>query len=236
VLQQRVIPCCTTPSNLRGFLWLGGSETIGNHPASSRSEDAKHKIYARSRAHSGLGTLSCRPAAPRVPLLGPWGRGPARAPNCRARPIELLSSRFAPPGVLVSADLEILQFRGQTERLPCARAGKASLNLLKMLREGLLVGVRAAVLRAGAEGIPVREEGLGPAERGIREVAVEVIPFGVTRQGRRLPRPVRGRAHGPEAASLRPPGPPEETLRVPDSEATTRLAQELSATREYLRR
>ena len=62
-----------------------------------------------------------------------------------------------------------------------------------MLREGLLVAVRAAVLRAGKEEAPVREEGLRvKSNGGYREVAIEVIPIkGSGAQGRRLPGPVR---------------------------------------------
>ena len=57
--------------------------------------------------------------------------------------------------------------------------GKASLNLLKMLREGLLVAVRSAILRAGKEEATVRGEGLRvKSNGGYREVAIEVIPVG----------------------------------------------------------
>jgi two-component system CheB/CheR fusion protein len=235
VLQRGVLPTLHYALEPGGFLWLGSSETVGSHANLFDTEDAKHKIY---RKKTGLN-------APQGHFVV-QSRGVSRAPfsALALRPREsvdlpreadrLLSSRFAPPGVLVTVDLEILQFRGQTERFLAPAPGKASLSLLKMLREGLLVGVRAAVLRASAEHAPVREEGLKmQAQGGYREVSVEVIPV----------QPGTGKESGflilfedaPTASdpSLSPPRPPE-ALRVPDSEAT-RLAQELSATREYLR-
>ena len=80
--------------------------------------------------------------------------------------------------MLVSADLDIIQFRGDTGAYLAPAPGKASLNLMKMLREGLLVAVRAAIARAGKEGAPVREEGLRvKSNGGYRDVAVEVVPI-----------------------------------------------------------
>ena len=46
------------------------------------------------------------------------------------------------------------QFRGDTGPYLTPAPGKASLNLLKMLREGLLVGVRGALHKARREETP----------------------------------------------------------------------------------
>ena len=59
--------------------------------------------------------------------------------------------------MLVNDDLEILQFRGDTGRYLTPAPGKASLNLLKMLRDGLLIGVRGALHKAKREDTSVTE-------------------------------------------------------------------------------
>jgi two-component system, chemotaxis family, CheB/CheR fusion protein len=80
--------------------------------------------------------------------------------------------------VLVSSDLEILQFRGDTSPYLASAPGKATLNLFRMLREGLLPGVHAAITRARAERVPVRQENLQvKTNGGLRGVTVEVIPI-----------------------------------------------------------
>ena len=74
--------------------------------------------------------------------------------------------------------MDIVQFRGDTGAYLAPAAGAPSTHLFKMLREGLLVGVRAAILRAEAEGRTVREERLRvKSDTGFRELAVEVIPI-----------------------------------------------------------
>ena len=151
----------------------------------------------------------------------------------------IASTRFAPPGVLVSTDLEILQYRGDTSAYLAPASGKASLNLLKMLREGLLVGVRAAILRAGNERAPVREEGLRiKSSDGYRDVAIEVIPLSAVQGGKQsgfliLFEDAQALAHAPIAPSS---SAAVDALIATDPIATdaARLEQELGATREYL--
>jgi two-component system CheB/CheR fusion protein len=80
----------------------------------------------------------------------------------------ILLSRYSPPGVLVNSDLEILQFRGDTSSFLAPAPGKASMNLLKMLREGLLGGIRSAMMAARADNVTVRKDGLQVRSGGKR--------------------------------------------------------------------
>jgi two-component system CheB/CheR fusion protein len=138
---------------------------------------------------------------------------------------------------VVNADFEILQFRGDTSAYLTPAPGRASLNLLKMLREGLLVGVRAALQQAKRDETPVRQEGLKVRSDGGHEVVqVEVIPLGG----------YPGRDPGflvlfePEAPPrARPPVSRSRSTRadqdlVQSDREIRRLKDELTATREYL--
>ena len=59
--------------------------------------------------------------------------------------------------------------------------GDASLNLLKMTKEGLLHGLRAALQRARKTHRPVRNTGLQlRSASGWKPVTVEIIPLGTT--------------------------------------------------------
>ena len=63
--------------------------------------------------------------------------------------------QFAPPGVLVNEELQIIQFRGPTHAylLPLS-AGQANFDVLKMAREGLMpLPCRAAPPLSGEEGL-----------------------------------------------------------------------------------
>ena len=52
-------------------------------------------------------------------------------------------NQFAPPGVLVNAELQVLQFRGPTGAFLEPPVGKASFDVLKMAREGLMLPLRS---------------------------------------------------------------------------------------------
>jgi len=245
--QQRIAPLLHYALKPTGFLVLGSSETVGSYRDLFAVADVAHKIFAR---RPGTGRFAFGPAAGRLPGL-PRGadRGPglpadaAGGAEVQKEADRILLARYAPPGVVVTADLEILQFRGDTGPYLAPAPGKASLNLLKMAREGLLVPLRAAVARAAKEQAAVRAEGLRvKSDGGIRALHLEVIPvdgsaargggFLVLFEDASPPAALpRGRRGGGEALHAGP-----ERLREEDTaeRRNARLAQELAATREYL--
>jgi|CXWL01.1.fsa_nt_gi two-component system CheB/CheR fusion protein len=239
VLQQRVMPLMHYALKPSGCLWLGGSETIGNHRNLFQVQDAKHKIYVKKPGSTpGYGHFQLPQAGvPRV-AFAPVGARPNESAELQREADRVLSGKFAPPAVLVSADLEILQFRGETGPYLAPAPGKASLNLLKMLREGLMVAVRAAVLRAGKEGITVREEGLKVrSNEGYEDVAVEVIPLRGqgAKEGSFLVLFESSQDHRPRPATRSPLADGRETAeREMTENDSARVAQELAATREFL--
>src|SRR5262249_34977377 len=96
--------------------------------------------------------------------------------------MRLLLTKYAPPAVIVDNDLRIVHARGQTGAYLELAPGDASLNLLKMTREGLLYGLRAAINEARKAAAPVRKSGLRVKTDGkVHNVTVEVTPLsGVT--------------------------------------------------------
>jgi two-component system CheB/CheR fusion protein len=144
--------------------------------------------------------------------------------------------RYAPTGVVVDADLQITQFRGQTGPFLEPAPGEANLNLLKMAREGLLYALRTAFHTVRKTKQPVRKDGLQVRSgNGWKPVALEVIPLTTLGRpyylvlfeegsGRRIdeapPKAARqsGRGRAPAA---------------PDQKAML-LQRELAASREYL--
>ncbi|MGH7695074.1 MAG: CheR family methyltransferase, partial [Gemmatimonadaceae bacterium] len=239
VLQQRVIPILHYGLRPNGYLWLGSSETIGSYRDLFEADDVRQKLYTRK---SGGGH-----AAPNIPWRArpdhyptpPLPRPPHTVdvvPGVAEQHKEadrILLSRYAPPGVLITGDLDIVQFRGDTGLFLTPAPGKASLNLLKMLREGLLVGVRSAVHKAKREKIPVREEGLRVRSNGgYRTVDVEVIPLkGDSSDAAFL---VMFVERQPGATRAKSPSAAKKIKQAEDAEIETRLKRELVATREYL--
>src|SRR2546422_3926116 len=181
-LQERVIPVFHYALKPTGFLKLGPSESVGRFTNLFSAVDKKHKIYARKpgpSGHLGFGvTRGARIAAPARAQEQETG-GSAAAIEKEAD--RLIMGRYAPAGVVVNADMQIVQFRGKTGPYLEATPGAASLNLFKMAREGLPSALRHAVQRAAKSGAPVKADGLQvKANGGLREVSLEVIPLGPT--------------------------------------------------------
>jgi two-component system, chemotaxis family, CheB/CheR fusion protein len=183
-MQQRIIPTLHYALRPNGYLVLGKSETIGTFRDLFDLVDARHKLYFK------------KPVAPRLLLGGIISGARARAGHGPDRQIpahentvshlidaqkeaeRLLLTRYAPASVLVNDEFDILQFRGNTGAYLTPAPGRASLNLIKMLREGLLVPVRNLLNKARKEGEPERKEGLSvKSNGGYHDVAIEVLPI-----------------------------------------------------------
>lgn len=236
--QRRLLSVAHYALKPDGFLWLGSFETMGSCRDLFEPEAARHRIYRKkpNAARHGMQTLGPEHGF-HAPHMAGFLLQDTLASSTLAVQQEsdrILLSRFAPASVTVNGDFDILQFRGNTGRYLAPASGRPSLNLLKMLRDGLLSPVRAA-LREAKDGVaPVRKQGLRvEADAGWEDVDIEVIPmrgsgeedcYLVLFEPGRMP---AGRAF---------PGKKRSAVlgRGRAGQDATRLEQELTTTREYL--
>ena len=235
LLQKRVIPTFHYALRPNGFLFLGGSETTTGFEQLFGPVDRKHRIYVK-RATATRPVVDFSPgdypvseaATPRKPAIE------VGTVDIQREADRILLGRFAPATVLINGDMEILQFRGHTGLYLEPAPGSASLNLLKMAREGLFMELRTAVHKARRRGVSIRREGLRvKSNGGSRDVNIEVVPIksNGTRERYFLVLFEDGDGHRP----------PEEVVtgvragRAEKLEKTTvRLEQELTATKEHM--
>lgn len=91
---------------------------------------------------------------------------------------KLLLREFSPAAVVVNSQMDVMYFRGRTGVYLEHAAGNASLNLFKMVRESLMVSIRAALSKAGREDAPVKQAGIEFRHDGeVFELVIEVVPF-----------------------------------------------------------
>jgi two-component system CheB/CheR fusion protein len=240
-LQKRVVPLMHYALNPGGFLMLGASETVGISELFTR-EDKKWKIY-RKKTSPGGAKFDLFPS--RAPVMGkdiprsylagtekPWSKMDLFQEADR-----YMSRRFAPTGVLINQEWEILQFRGETEPYLKPAAGEASFSLMKMAREGLAAGLHSALQESLKQNRPVKKESLRLEHNGrFRTIDIEVVPLKLGPGGERsflvlfeearetlAPPPPELE---PGAAAPRPEG--QDVLLI------RQLREELAATKEYL--
>jgi two-component system CheB/CheR fusion protein len=139
-------------------------------------------------------------------------------------------------GVVVDENMTVLQFRGRTGPYLEPAPGLASLDLLKMLREGLLAEVRSAITRARVENTPARAERVPVKDADhFRLINVEVIPIKVPPSGVRCFLVLFEEASPAQPARPASPAPAPDTVHHSALEQqVTQLQQELASSREYL--
>jgi two-component system CheB/CheR fusion protein len=195
VLQKRIMPIFHYALKPRGFLMLGGAEGI-IRTASDFFElmDRKHKIYCRKPIASGLQfDFAARLYPTEAAKLASDKEAPQRERvvhllDLRKETDRLLLTKYAPVAVVINDDMEVLESRGHVGLYLELAPGRASFNVLKMAREGLLFDLQAAINKAKTEkeGDPVRKENV-PVERDgeLKDVNLEVTPFKVSSNGER---------------------------------------------------
>jgi two-component system CheB/CheR fusion protein len=147
--------------------------------------------------------------------------------------------QFAPPAVLVNAELAILQFRGPTGAFLEPPVGKASFNVLKMARVGLMLPLRAAINQARKESKPARKDNVRVQHNGsTHTVNLEVIPLKNLRERCFLIlfQDAESASAGRRPRSTAAVGPARaiHSTRGEKQQRVAQLETELSETREYL--
>jgi len=189
VLQKRIMPIFHYALKPRGFLMLGGAEgIIGTGSDLFELMDRKHKIYCRKSTPSGLHFDF---AASQYPTgaanlasdkQAQKREGVVQLLDLRKEADRILLTKYAPVAVVINDDMEVLESRGHVGLYLELASGRASFNVLKMAREGLLFDLQAAINKAKTEkeGVPVRKENV-PVERDgeLKDVNLEVTRFKV---------------------------------------------------------
>jgi two-component system CheB/CheR fusion protein len=238
-LQRRVLRVFHYALKPEGFLMLAGTETIGPNVELFSSVDKKHQIYRKKDALPAADVRFGPVATPGFPAgfqaRRQTGELQTRV-NLQHEANRILLGRYAPPAVVIDENWQILEFKGQTGPFLEPAPGDASLNLLKMAREGMMHDVRNAVHEARKRGTAVRREGVRvKSNGGWRTLTLEALPVG---GGEKSSRPthimvvfdaVKARpARRDRAAKKNGRDHPRAT------EVTARLEQELAANRDYL--
>ena len=246
-LQKRIFSAFHYGLKNRGFLLLGISESVGQASDLFAPLDKKFRIFVRNPGMTpvrGLPpTALPHPEKKEGGLAHPAGPadGLTRELNAPREADRLLVNQFAPPGVLINAQFQILQFRGSTGAFLEPAMGKASLDLLKMAREGLRSPLRSLINKAKAKNSAVRRDGIQLRGDGqVRPVNLEVIPLKNLKERCYLAlfhKPARA-----AAAELQPGGKSfrstrSSSLKTGDPALRRRIAElerELTETRDYL--
>ncbi|HEX4772865.1 MAG TPA: chemotaxis protein CheB [Bryobacteraceae bacterium] len=229
--QRHVLPVFHYALKPNGLLMLGSAETTAAAADLFIPADPPHKIYTR------------RGITPRLPLeiaLGSAGHDgtPMGVPvgssalEVQKKLDRVIQSKYSPDAVLINAEFQIVQFRGHTSSYLDPSPGQATLNVLRMATEDLLLPLRRAVQAVTETNAPVRESGIELTVTGQKvRVTLEVTPIPGLEAGERYFLIVFVREKSPTELSAESSR--SESISIDDD--LLRTQRELTDTRDYLR-
>ena len=245
-LQKRVIPIFHYALNPDGFLMIGNTEgLLGAGSELFDMADKKQKIYRKRLVPTPI-TFGFSVTPREFPLEeGERNVQSAKPPEPSRAPVDLqreadrlLLTRYAPPSVIVNEQLEIVQIKGHTGKFLELPSGKASLNLLKMARPGLLFELQDALEHARQSGVETTKPDVNvDTNGGTTKVTLRITPFKTPVQERNSFLVVfeTEPTHTPRDLSVEQVGVPlTDDERRQKEQQIAQLKQELAATKEYL--
>jgi two-component system, chemotaxis family, CheB/CheR fusion protein len=175
--QKRILQTFHYALKASGYMFLSKSENIGSSGANLfESLDKKIRYYSKKAAQS-------TPLEFAVHMPGKTPEGSGSKPSSVVEvDVEkdmgkLMLSRFVYPGIVVDKNLTITQFFGETSPYLSPATGRASFNVLNMIREDLVIDLRMLLQEARkTERTAVREGIKIYNKRMASEITLEIVP------------------------------------------------------------
>ena len=248
VLQKRIMPIFHYALRPRGFLMLGGAEgVIGTASDLFELMDRKHKIYCRKSTASGLhfdfaaSRYSFEAGNIASGKETQQREGGVHLMDLHKEADRLLLTKYSPVAVVINDDMEVLESRGHVGLYLELAPGRASFNVLKMAREGLLFDLQSAINEAKKEkeGVPVRKENVQIERNGeVKDVNLEITAFKVVSGSGRhfliMFEDSRSAGKGELAETMAAEAKLGKGGKEKRSGQSSNLKQELAATKRYL--
>ncbi|MDT8451883.1 MAG: chemotaxis protein CheB, partial [Gammaproteobacteria bacterium] len=238
VLQKKIMVVFHYALKPGGYLLLGSAESISGFSDYYQVVDSKEKIYTKKSVATpqqmdfGGHHIGMAPQPPRQEMTA---SAKTVAEFNLGREIDkLLMDKFTPPAVAINDDMDILQFRGRTGAYLESPPGEATLKILKMAREDIMLELNGVIKKALSSGAPASKQGIRiKRDDRLELINIEVLPI----DGRTAPERfflVVFEATRPLSIEP-PPKPKKETGKgKPEDPRVRELEQELAATKEYL--
>jgi two-component system CheB/CheR fusion protein len=155
ILQKRIIPIFHYSLNDHGFLLLGRSEGISGFSNLFSQENKTNRIYSKINSKINF-------TAPTNIYFPPIHKQPTTEElqsylNEKSKVLtqnkvdfeieadQIILAKFAPVGAVINNQMEVLQFRGRIGPFIDHAPGKPNFNILKMIRNELLNGLRMTI-------------------------------------------------------------------------------------------
>jgi two-component system, chemotaxis family, CheB/CheR fusion protein len=235
--QRKVLSLFHFALRPQGYLFLGPSETVGEHQNAFEPVNAKARIFQKQDG----ATIATSEMIPAGAIFAPVPEPPPRSVsswNGRQRTQEKLReaihakliSQFAPTCFAVNEQDEILYSFGQPQAFIALGTGQANLNLLKLAPRDLSLAIATALRKTRKENAVVRYRGV----KVQRDQAISLVDLKAEPMSLRTGAPAVTLIFLEEAEGL-PPPPASEGEEFDQSKRSTERIGELEEDIQSLR-
>jgi len=179
VLQKYILSVFYYALNAGGFLWLGKSESVGQSTLFNNI-DKTNKLYSRTLApRASKFPFPLNTTLPeKLDTLQKTSEKIHDSSYLQRETDRVISSIYAPPGVVVNNEMDIVLIRGEVSPYLQLNPGHASFQLFKMARPEIASDLRMLIQAVKKKNAPAKKNGLSIGNNEHRrKFNVGVIPL-----------------------------------------------------------
>ena len=183
-LQKKALTTFHYALNPEGFLLLGKSETASSVSELFGIATRHEKLFTRKDVSSRFMHAASQRGEQSFADMHVNAKSENIRTDFQKAADDILLGKYTPAGVVVNEAMDIVHFRGSTGNYLEPSPGKASLNLLKMAKNGLGFELRNILHKAKKdnapvikENIPLQSDSLRNSVNNLRNISIEAIPL-----------------------------------------------------------
>jgi two-component system CheB/CheR fusion protein len=228
--QEKIVQTFHYALKPTGFLFLGKSESTGSSTEFFESLDKKIKIYSKKVTKSPQLEFTVDKAKGSTTHVNQFIAQRTEI-NVEKVISKLVLSQFVHPCVAINKNLSIIHFFGATSPYLQPITGKASLNVLKIIREDLVVDLGILIQQAKKTAKTASKAGIRIQDSNTsKEVTINVVPTWVSEEMFLLVVFNENAIHSPIVEEKG-----SKNTRAEKNKAISRLEEELSQSRSLVR-
>jgi two-component system, chemotaxis family, CheB/CheR fusion protein len=173
--QEKILQTFHYALKSNGFLFLGKSEAIGSATEFFQALDKKVKIYSKKSTKAPQFQFTIDRSKSSSAHVSQFIIQRTEI-NVEKAINKLVLSRAVHPSIAVNKSLSIVHFFGNTSSYLLPVVGKASLNILKIIHEDLVLDLGNLLQQAKKSGKAVSKLITLPDKKTLKDTTIEVIP------------------------------------------------------------
>lgn len=236
-LQKMIMPVFHYALKPKGFLLLGTSESIGTFTNLFELVDKKYKIYRKKYGETHFDYRFSFSDTSYEKSKNKNSKQLTFTPDIQKEADKILLNNYAPAGILVNNDLDIISFRGKVNQYLDPSSGDASLNLFKMIKPELNVELHSAFRKINKSSHKVVVEDIKLDLDGTKKtIDLEVLPVKISYDSNDIYYMIIFKEKGilSENEIKKKPRTKKLSKTELESEKYTNLKEELIITKEHL--